>query len=83
MNNVKHNVSFENAIEVFKDALALTIYDEEHSDTEERWITLGKTSNSNVLLVVHTYVEYNSNQTNIRIISARKASNKEKKYYQK
>jgi len=62
--------------------LALTIYDEEHSDTEERWITLGKTSKSNVLLVVHTYVEYNDNQANIRIISARKASNKEKRYYQ-
>ena len=45
-------------------------------------ITLGKTSNSNVLLVVHTYVEYNSNQTSIRIISARKASNKEKIFYQ-
>lgn len=39
----KHGVHFEQAAQVFRDPLALTIHDEEHSEIETRWITLGKT----------------------------------------
>ena len=45
-NVIKHCVSFEQATEVLWDALQLSIFDEEHSDTEDRWITLGKTKNN-------------------------------------
>lgn len=80
-NKKKHKIAFEEAIDVFKDPQALTIYDEDHSANEERWITLGICSISKVLLVVHTYVEYNDTQADIRIISARNATNKEKATY--
>ncbi len=53
-----------------------------HSQSEERWITLGRCVESGILLVVHTFVEYNENLAEIRIISARKASKNEKRTYQ-
>jgi len=81
-NKKKHKVTFEDAINVFKDKDALTLYDEEHSNNEERWLTLGNCLKLNVLLVVHTYIEYNDNKAEIRIISARKATHKEKATYQ-
>ena len=82
INKAKHKITFEEAVDVFKDPNALTLYDAEHSQAEERWITLGQCSNLNILLVVHTYVEYNEAQAEIRIISARKATTKEKTTYQ-
>ena len=77
----KHGVTFEQASFVFADRYALNKYDEEHSEDEDRWIILGKSFNE-VLLVVHTFrnkdgIEYT------RIISARKATKKEKQAYQK
>lgn len=50
----KHGISFERASEVFRDLLALTIYDAAHSDYEERWNTLGLDQNRNLLVVAHT-----------------------------
>lgn len=41
-NRRKHDVSFENAATVLIDPLAVTLYDEDHSETEERWVTLGQ-----------------------------------------
>lgn len=81
-NKIKHKVTFEEATDVFKDPNALTIYDGEHSVNEERWITLGCCSKSKVLLVVHSYVEYSKTRADIRIISARNATDKEKATYQ-
>jgi uncharacterized protein len=43
-NITKHGVNFEEAVDVFRDPVALTISDEEHSESETRWITLGKDS---------------------------------------
>jgi hypothetical protein len=40
-NLAKHRVAFETAATVFRDALALTVYDSEHSEAEERWATMG------------------------------------------
>jgi hypothetical protein len=42
----KHKVGFRLATDVFRDPLALTIYDAEHSENEERWITLGQTEDN-------------------------------------
>lgn len=66
---------------MFWDALQLTILDEEHSDTEDSWITLGKTQNGILLVVMHTFSEYENNIT-IRITSARKATQHEQHQYE-
>lgn len=80
-NRRKHGIGFEQATLVFSDPLALSIYDEEHSEAEERWITLGKTA-GDVLVVVHTYREIHDNETLIRIISARTATTHEQRQYE-
>lgn len=72
-NLAKHGVSFRLATSVFRDALALTIFDEDHSDDEDRWVTLGRAQNRQVLVVVHTSEETSSTELHIRIISARRA----------
>lgn len=78
VNVKKHKISFEEAKTVFFDESARVIPDPEHSDTEERFIILGTSNKLKLLLVVHTYRE---NDDVIRIISARKASKSESKYY--
>lgn len=74
----KHRVSFEEAKTVFFDDNARLIPDPEHSISEERFIILGLTNKLILLVVVHTYKE---NNDIIRIISARKATKSESKYY--
>lgn len=81
LNIKKHGITFEQASYVFSDLFALSIYDDEHSDYEDRWIILGKSLNENLLLVVHTFKD--ENEELVRIISARKATNKERNTYQK
>lgn len=54
-NRRKHGVSFDLAATVSRDPLMISIPDEKHSETEERWITMGQAENSKLLLVVHTY----------------------------
>jgi hypothetical protein len=78
----KHKVSFERAAEVFLDPLAISIYDEEHSSEEDRWITVGKDHTDNVLVVIHTFHEENTDNCKIRMISVRKATKKEIKQYE-
>ena len=78
----KHKISFEDATSVFKDENAVSIFDEEHSSNEERWITIGMDIKTRALVVVHTFVTLNKSSCNIRIISARKATKNEQKYYQ-
>lgn len=69
-NQKKHGVSFEQGTEVFRDPLATSIFDEDHSTDEDRWITLGATSQGPVLVVIHTFHEVgNQGDTNVRIIS--------------
>ena len=77
----KHGVTFESAATVFNDPRALTIYDEEHSDDEDRWITVGFSVDTFLVIVHHTYREKSDHIANIRIISARKATKKEIKQY--
>ena len=77
-NIVKHGISFEEACSVFNDSRALLIPDPDHSDNEERFIILGLSSRLNMLVVCHCY---RNNEQSIRIISARKATKTECKYY--
>jgi len=76
-NLAKHGVSFEEASTVFGDPLALTIPDPAHSQVEDRWIVLGRSHQRKLLVVVHT-----ERGDNIRIISARRASRRERKDYE-
>ncbi|MFN8453267.1 MAG: BrnT family toxin [Anaerolineae bacterium] len=82
LNVRNHKISFERAAEVFLDPLAIAIFDEEHSDEEERWITLGKDSREVVLVVVHTFREVAAEEWLIRVISAWKATKNEIKQYE-
>lgn len=78
----KHGISFDLAATVFLDPLMITIPDKEHSENEERWITMGKAGNSELLLVVHTFLEISANEANVRIISARPATKHERRQYE-
>ena len=59
---------------VFRDPRIQSMYDADHSVTDERWIGLGVASNGLLLVVVHTWTEVDPVNVNVRIISARKAS---------
>lgn len=73
----KHGVSFEEASTAFKDPLSLTIDDPLHSSDEKRLVLIGMSYNNRILVVVHT-----ERGDKIRIISARKATKKERKDYE-
>ena len=70
-------MSFGEAATVFADPLSLTIPDPAHSQAEERFIILGKSHSGKLLVVVHT-----ERSDNLRIISARRASRRERKNYE-
>lgn len=80
INQRKHGVSFAEAKTVFYDEEALVIDDPEHSEQEDRFIILGLSNKANLLIVCHCYRE---SDTVIRLISARKATKTESKYYGK
>lgn len=73
----KHGISFEEASTVFEDPLFITFLDEEHSFDEDRYITIGVSINNNLILVAHT-----DRSDTIRIISARKATKNERRFYE-
>ena len=77
----KHSVNFEEATTVFKDPMALSIYDEEHSKEEDRWITIGISNTGRLLVVCHTFQKNDENNVAIRIFSGRKAIKKETRQY--
>ncbi len=81
-NAKKHGVSFELAAEVFKDPMALTIYDQGNSDEEDRWVTLGQVQQRHYLVVIHTYRGDQDNAVTIRLISARPATKHEIAQYE-
>ena len=81
-NLAKHRVSFAQAATVFTDPLALTVFDEAHSEFEERWFTLGMDSNGRLLAVAHTYTVVSPATVRVRIISAREATRTERRQYE-
>lgn len=74
----KHGVSFEEAQSVFYDEFAVQFFDEEHSGEEERFLLLGMSTGAKLLLVCHC--ERDAGNA-IRIISARKATQRESTFY--
>ena len=76
----KHHVSFEIATRVFLDPLALT-HQDRIENGEHRWQTLGIVDGCLLLLVAHTVRNENGAEI-IRVISARRADKKERKYYE-
>jgi uncharacterized DUF497 family protein len=72
----KHSVAFEEAATVFDDAMFITVVDDEHSTDEERYITIGVSSQRRLLIVAHT-----DRDGRIRIISAREATKQEERFY--
>ena len=78
-NRRKHQVSFADASTAFGDPLSLTIADPDHSTDEERYILLGQTHTGQLVVVVHTVREGDPEQ--IRLISARIATEREKRSY--
>ncbi len=72
-----HDVSFDEASTAFNDTLSLTIHDPLHSEEEDRFILIGNSYKNRLLVVVHT-----ERGNKIRIISARKATKKERKHYE-
>jgi uncharacterized DUF497 family protein len=78
----KHKVSFEEAKTVFNDPLLITFPDEEHSENEERYISIGTSATSKILLVIHTEREASEETLIIRIISCRQATASERRTYE-
>ena len=78
-NKRKHGILFTEALSIFSDPFILSKYDKDHSaENEDRWNSIGEASANAVLMVVHLVRE---DENKIRIISARKATNNEKKMY--
>jgi uncharacterized DUF497 family protein len=77
-NQKKHGISFDEAKTVFSDDFARLIADPDHSQEEERFILMGSSIESNLLIVCHCIRDEDS----VRIISARKADKKERKTYE-
>jgi uncharacterized DUF497 family protein len=77
-NRQKHGVSFEEAKTVFYDEEARVIADPDHSSEEDRFIIMGLSHSTRVLVVVHSYRQ---NDALIRLISARKATQSEERQY--
>ena len=78
LNLKKHAVSFDEASTVFEDPDALVIDDPEHSALEERFIIFGVNAKARLLVVCHCLRE---SESSIRIISARKATAREREQY--
>ena len=73
----KHRVSFDEATTIFNDPNIATISDPDHSDNEERYVSIGMSVIARLLTVIHTF-----RLAKIRLISARKATKSEKKKYE-
>jgi uncharacterized DUF497 family protein len=73
----KHRIDFNEASTVFADTLSITIPDPDHSDDEERWVTMGLSNRHRLLVVVHT-----EEDETIRIISARRVDRLERRKYE-
>lgn len=80
INLKKHGVSFEEAKSAFSDERAKLIADPDHSEDEDRFILLGYSSSMRLLVVCHCY---RTDESLIRIISARKASRHEAASYRR
>lgn len=77
VNRRKHRIDFDEAATVFVDPLATTFPDPDHSEDEERYVTIGLSARGRVLVVAHTDAG-----EEIRVISARRATRHERRFYE-
>ena len=80
-NRKRHGISFEQAATVFRDPRALSLFDDKHSETEDRWITFGVSATGGMLVVHHTFEEISDERIRIRIFSSRKGTRREIRQY--
>lgn len=80
-NKQKHGVDFEQAKQVFDDPLHLSILDQRFSYFEERWVAIGATHSSKILVVANLFFS-DAGEEIIRIISARNATSRERQQYE-
>jgi len=73
----KHRVAFQEAATVLRDSLAITIFDPDHSQEEDRYITIGTSARGRILMVAHT-----DRGDRTRIISARELTRAEREAYE-
>ena len=78
----KHGVGFDLAATVFRDPLMRSIPDPEHSEFEERWITMAHAGDGRLLVVSHTYARTGEDRTLVRLISARSATRNERRQFE-
>jgi len=77
LNRQKHGISFEEAATVFGDSLSVTFPDPDHSVGESRYVIIGISRFGQLLIVSHT-----DRRAKVRIISARKATRQERRFYE-
>lgn len=80
INRSKHGIWFEEAKSVFDDPESRVFLDLGHSEMEDRFVIIGTSASTRLLVVVHCYRE---SESIVRIISARKATKREIKFYEK
>ena len=78
----KHKVGFELAATVFLDPLMRSILDEDHSEFEQRWITMGRARDGRLLVVSHTDAWAEGDKTSVRLISARPPTRNEQRQFE-
>lgn len=79
LNHRKHGLWFEECISAFNDKLGRLFHDVAHSDREDRYVLVGMTADQRLLVIVHTFKE---SEACIRIISARRATKRERLFYE-
>lgn len=80
-NEQKHGVPFVLASSIFSDPLILTVPDEAHSEAEERWFSIGRAIDGSTLSVAYVWAA-GGPPAQIRLITARRATKREIRYYQ-
>jgi uncharacterized DUF497 family protein len=80
-NAMKHGVTFEDAMQIFRDPFARSILDHDPGSREERWVTIGETPGGHLLVVVHTWADREPDRGEARIISARRPTAGEARQY--
>jgi uncharacterized DUF497 family protein len=76
-------VAFEETATVFRDPRALNMYDLDHSESQDRWVTSGISSSGRLFVVCHTFDEEPEESVTIRIYSARRPISRETRKYEK
>lgn len=82
INQAKHNVNFRRSTLIFHDPLAVSIYDDDHSLDEQRWLTIGQTNQGVLLVVAHTFNQVDEEHTIVRLFSSRRATPRERRQYE-